>query len=265
MTPSDSTWLDPLRWVLDRCPADSSVWFFRDDDAGWADEQLWPLIDVFSLWGVTLDVAAIPAALHAETGRRLGRMADEGTVAVHQHGWSHTNHEKIGRACEFGPGRSVAEQEADLIAGRAALENLVGAPAASTFVPPWNRCSPMTVELLCDLGFTGLSRDITAPAAPMVDVPVSLDWTRVAGTGGAQALGDALAEVSDRSRANPHECTGNPVFRPVGVMLHHDQLGTTDLRALGQLLELLESHPAVRCTTLALLTASVGASAGSDR
>src|SRR5439155_1559536 len=57
-----STWLDPLRRVLDEAPA-RVAFFFRDDDVGRADERLHPLLDLFSRHAVPIDLAVIPQAL----------------------------------------------------------------------------------------------------------------------------------------------------------------------------------------------------------
>jgi hypothetical protein len=42
-----SAWLAPLREALDAAPA-PVTFFFRDDDAGWRDDRLEALLDVFS-------------------------------------------------------------------------------------------------------------------------------------------------------------------------------------------------------------------------
>jgi hypothetical protein len=97
-------WLEPLRRALDA--AERPVgFFFRDDDAGWADDRLWSLLDRFAAAALPVDLAVIPAALAAEPARRLRRRvaASGGLVAVHQHGFSHANHERAGRKHEFGP------------------------------------------------------------------------------------------------------------------------------------------------------------------
>ena len=106
-----SGWLDPLRSVLDA--SDEQVrFFFRDDDAGWDDDALEALLDVFEPHGMPLDVAAIPAAVTPRTVELLTarRSAGRNDVGVHQHGYAHVNHEPEGRKCEFGVSRSAAEQ-----------------------------------------------------------------------------------------------------------------------------------------------------------
>ena len=46
--------------------------FFRDDDAGWEDERLLELIARFAEHGLPLDLAVIPAELHAGLAARAG-------------------------------------------------------------------------------------------------------------------------------------------------------------------------------------------------
>src|SRR3954467_1577014 len=82
---------------LDRSEAPVDV-FFRDDDAGWADERLLELIDRFAAHGLPLDLAVIPMELSAVLAERLA----ERPVGLHQHGYAHTNHQLEGRKCEFG-------------------------------------------------------------------------------------------------------------------------------------------------------------------
>ena len=55
------SWLDPVRQALDEGPCTA---FFRDDDAGWGDERLWVLLDLFDRRSLPVDLAVIPAELH---------------------------------------------------------------------------------------------------------------------------------------------------------------------------------------------------------
>lgn len=232
-----SDWLDPLRSVLDT--GDQQVrFFFRDDDAGWDDDALERLLDVFEPHGMPLDVAAIPAAVTPRTVQLLTSRLSQGRndVAVHQHGYAHVNHEPEGRKCEFGVSRSAAEQADDIAAGRELLGSRLG-DLAPVFTPPWNRCAPWTAEVLRDLGVAVLSRDLSAGVAGvpgLVELPVTVDWfakrrkVPVDRTG----RGELLAEMAREPR-------------PVGVMLHHEVMSDQDLADAGALLALLAGHPAV--------------------
>jgi Polysaccharide deacetylase len=237
-----SAWLDPLRRVLDEQPDPVSV-FFRDDDAGWADDALRAVMDLFAACDVPLDVAVIPAELTAPLADELARRAQTHRVALHQHGWAHVNHEPEGRKCEFGPARSADEQRADINRGASTMRDALAVGDRPVFVPPWNRCTATTADVLEDLGFAALARDVTAaplPGSSLPELPVTVDWfarrrgVRVDRSGRGQLLADAARDA-----------------RPVGVMLHHAVLADDDLADLTDLLRLVADHPAVRLRLMA--------------
>ena len=260
MTGVSSVWLDPLRTALDESSPVPVAWFFRDDDAGWADDRLWPLIEVCAAAGATLDVAAIPEEVTPPTGAALGRLADGATIAIHQHGRSHVNHEATGRSCEFGSARAADDQAADLTVGRDILEAAIGGPTTGVFVPPWNRCSEVTVGLLAELGFAALSRDESAFVTSFPEVRVCADWTRLTREGGLPALAGTLARAVRRRAGGRGEDDG--VTPAVGLMLHHADLGAADLSGLAQLLDLVANHPGAECVPLASLASTAGATQG---
>jgi peptidoglycan/xylan/chitin deacetylase (PgdA/CDA1 family) len=246
--PSASAWLEPLRRVLDRSPRPVRF-FFRDDDAGWEDERLLALLDVFADHAVPLDVAVIPSALGPGLARELRARAAAAPdlLGLHQHGLAHVNHEPAGRPCEFGPSRSAAEQRRDLATGAARLRSLLGDAVAPIFTPPWNRCTETTGRCLLELGFRALARDSTATplALPgLADIAVNVDWsakTKDGGRIGLQELGDRLAAAA---AAAPE---------PTGVMLHHALMGGRERDALAALLELLAAHEHADCRPMASL------------
>lgn len=233
-------WLDPLRKTLDEAPV-SIRFFFRDDDAGWEDERLFDLLDVFADYNMPIDLAVIPKSISRETAAYLRKRVEESPahVSVHQHGYAHVNHEQIGRKCEFGESRPSELQRADIAAGKTLLNDLLGPITESIFTPPWNRCTASTAACLEREGFTLLSRDITATQfnTPGVsELPVSVDWfghrRKVRLT--PHEIGDSLSKaVSSRA--------------PVGVMLHHALVDDEERRKIGELLELLSSHSRVNC------------------
>src|SRR5215510_10591490 len=123
-----SSWLDRVSQELDRT-ARPVAFFFRDDDAGWADRRLLALLDLFASHSVPLDVAAIPAELSQSIAAELRHRLDAAPerLAVHQHGYAHRNHEPEGlRKCEFGPSRNSTLQQNDLNAGKQRLFDLLG-------------------------------------------------------------------------------------------------------------------------------------------
>lgn len=233
-------WLTPLRYRLDRA-ASPIAFFFRDDDIGYDETALWPLLDLFAARGVPLDLAVIPAlltlSLVEETRSRCE--ASRGQLRIHQHGWRHANHETTGRKCEFGPSRDVSRQRDDLHKGRAALAAAFGAHVDPIFTPPWNRCAQCTAELIAEEGFRALSRDARArplDTGALAEIPVSIDWQRwMRKQEGMPAL--------DIGRMEP----GGP---PVGVMLHHAVMTAADRSRLAALLDLLSGHENAFCLTM---------------
>jgi peptidoglycan/xylan/chitin deacetylase (PgdA/CDA1 family) len=233
-----TNWLAPLRQTLDEAPGAISF-FFRDDDAGWDDARLFELLDVFADYNVPLDLAVIPKSLSRQSAASLRMRLDESPkhVSAHQHGYAHVNYEESGRKCEFGDSRSSDLQRADIAAGKALLTELLGPITESIFTPPWNRCTALTATCLQREGFTVLSRDITATqfnTPGLSELPVSIDWfghrQKVRLT--PEEIGDLLSKAAS-SQA------------PVGVMLHHALVDEDERQRIGELLELLSSHPRV--------------------
>ena len=250
-----SVWLDELRRALDG--ATTTVdYFFRDDDAGWADERLFALLDLFERHALPLDVAVIPRAVTPSLASELRSRAaaSRETFAVHQHGFAHLNHEREGRKCEFGPSRPRELQQHDIESGRLLLVDVHGLPASDIFTPPWNRCTEVTGEALRASGFRVLSRDVTARplgVAGLYELPVRVDWfARRKGVRLSPGeLGASLAEAARDAEA------------PVGVMFHHELMDEGELRRAGELLALLAAHPAARCRLMSSLSPSESAAA----
>jgi hypothetical protein len=222
--------------------------FFRDDDAGWCDERLFALLDLFGCHSLPLDVAAIPRAmtttLASELGARIAAAPE--TVAVHQHGFAHLNHEAEGRKCEFGPSRPRELQRLDVESGRRLLAEVYGLAVSDVFTPPWNRCTEATGEALRAAGFRVLSRDATARplgVEGLSELPVRVDWfARRKGVRlNPEELGTLLAEAACDTAS------------PVGVMFHHELMDDGELSRAGELLALLASHPSARCRLMSAL------------
>jgi hypothetical protein len=196
--------------------------FFRDDDAGWEDERLLELIARFAEHGLPLDLAVIPASLHEALA---GTLRDT-HAGLHQHGYAHTNHQVEGRKCEFGPARDFPAQRADIAAGQARLQALLGDRLDPFFTPPWNRCTRDTGNALVELGFTLLSREHRAePLGLLPELGVHLDVAR-------------LSEQELDERFAGHVREGGPI----GVMFHHGVMEPDDMRRASELLALLAHH-----------------------
>ena len=230
--------LSALLAALDAAPAPVDF-FLRDDDAGWDDAALFALLDRTERAGVPLDLALIPQATGATLATALGtrQRAAPGLIGLHQHGFAHTNHEAMERKCEFGNARSADAQRADLRAGREHLLSCFGAALDAIFTPPWNRCSAATPALLAELGFAALSRSRGAPRQQALpELPVDIDWCKqrrlgaVQGNDGSERIGRELAQRV-------------AIGGPVGLMLHHAEMGTHDLAMLDALLGATRRHP----------------------
>jgi hypothetical protein len=237
-----SAWLDPLRAALDTAPEPVTV-FFRDDDAGWRDDRLQTLLDLFAARGVPIDLAAIPLDATPALAAELRARSEAAPVGVHQHGYAHVNHEREGRKCEFGPSRDLDAQLADVRAGRDRLGELFGAALQPMFTPPWNRCTEATGAALLELGVEALSRDRTATPLDLpglAELPVQVDWfaKRKGERLGRKAVGEQLgARAAERA--------------PLGVMLHHAEMDEDDMAGTAELLDLVGAHGSARCLTMA--------------
>jgi hypothetical protein len=192
--------------------------FFRDDDAGWADERLFELVGRFAAHGLPVDLAVIPAELTEELAESLAKSH----AGLHQHGYAHTNHQVEGRKCEFGPARDRDQQFADIAAGQARLRELLGDRLDPFFTPPWNRCTPDTGSVLVELGFALLSRESKAePLGLLPELPVHLDVARLS----PSELDERFAKLVGKG--------------PIGVMFHHGVMEAEDMTRASELLALL--------------------------
>jgi hypothetical protein len=243
-----SAWLDPVRRALDAAP-EPIAFFFRDDDAGWSDDRLFRLLDLFAEYDLPIDLAVIPQALTPSLAQKISARveASGGRIGVHQHGFAHLNHELEGRKCEFGPARTRAQQERDIISGKSFLAELFGEIVQPIFTPPWNRCTAETGDCLVELSFRILSRDHTAKAlnlAGLLELPVCVDWfaRRKGSRLNLSQLGSLMADAIKDS------C-------PVGVMFHHALMNAEERSAVADLLGVLAAHDLARCRLMGSLAA----------
>ncbi|MEK7266410.1 MAG: hypothetical protein AAB227_09965 [Pseudomonadota bacterium] len=235
--------LNELRAALDSADAPLTV-FFRNDDAGWAEEALHALLAVAAKHGATIDLAAIPSAMtQAQASRLRAFIGATGAARVHQHGFSHQNHEAEGKKCEFGASRPMTRQWADIRSGRERLHDFFPDGVDPIFTPPWNRCVQETVEALHQEGFLTLSRD--AAAAPlalgrMAEIPVDIDWRR-ADSAKDSADNVGLPALTARIR--------NGAAR-IGVMTHHATIDSDLLDQFGAAIGVLADSRRVSFSTM---------------
>ncbi|MBW2307594.1 MAG: DUF2334 domain-containing protein [Deltaproteobacteria bacterium] len=214
--------------------------FFRDDDVGEWDPSLASLIELFISRGVPLNLAVVPAWLDSKAARRLADLKHRrpDLFCLYQHGFRHINHARSGKRNEFPPSRSYGEQLNDVRAGMEILKKELGEAFFPAFTPPWNRCSPATLDALGDLGFKVFSCDAPTPGASdrgMMDIPITLDVLLRAPEGGWRwrKPHTIMSEMVEQLASLDH----------VGVMLHHQH---ANLEFLDILLGAVSDHPAVR-------------------
>jgi peptidoglycan/xylan/chitin deacetylase (PgdA/CDA1 family) len=224
--------------------------FFRDDDVDEDEASLHRLLDLFLRAETPISLGLIPGrltdaaiALLAERQQQYPQL-----IELNQHGWQHTNHESSGKKCEFGPSRSFDEQLADIAAGQARMNAAFGTVWFPVFIPPWNRCTATTAQVLDELGFRVLSRDRGQAAFAGLrcsEIPVTLDlyqWRGGAALRPMEELIQALLEQVEQAQT-------------IGVMLHHKVMSNEAFAFLGELLQLCQHAPNIeRHTFQGLLT-----------
>ena len=228
-------WLSSIRELLDHATNPIEI-FFRDDDAGWDNGRLYALLDEFAKAGIPIDLAVIHDALDDGLSKELLTRwrQSKHQLGLHQHGFSHTNHETEGRKCEFGISRTKSQQKADIAKGQEMLSKHFGQALDPFFTPPWNRCTQATAECLEELGFKLLSRDATAisfTALTIKQVPIHVDWSKLI-KASRQALPELAGAIVKNLGSN----------KLTGIMLHHADMGKVQLRPLTELLSVLAGH-----------------------
>jgi len=238
-------WLRPLHEALDN-KSDPVDFFFRDD-AGWGDAELFKLLDIFADHDLPMDLAAIPMALSRALVAELSRhrALSSNCARIHQHGFAHTNHEPVGRKCEFGAAREFESQRRDIERGQQRLQDMFGSLLDPIFTPPWNRCTEVTGKSLVALGVSVLSRE--SSAAPLkvdglFELPIHIDWF-------AHHKGHRLT----RSEWTNLLADKISTYAAVGIMFHHAVMDGFEFGATIELLEALALHPKVRTSNMAPL------------
>ncbi|MGO4134209.1 polysaccharide deacetylase family protein [Rhizobium brockwellii] len=233
---------DPLHRELDRWQAAGRVarFWLRDDDAVEPTPALETLMALTGESEVPLTLAVIPGL----TGETLAaRLAEETSVAVAVHGWSHTNHGgPQGKKQELGGERPAEAVLGELREGFRLLQRLHSARFLPLLVPPWNRIDAALIPALPALGFAALSvygRAKQDGPMPRINTHVDIiDWhgTR-GGRGEAELVAELVAELRDRFAGSGE---------PVGVLTHHLVHDAAALDFLSALFAVTGRHPAVR-------------------
>jgi hypothetical protein len=223
--------------------------FFRDDDVDEDEETLRRLLRLFRERNTPINLGVIPGRLTAACAELLAHSvgAAPAMLELNQHGWLHLNHEREGRKCEFGPGRTYAEQLADVAQGRERMTEAFGQNWFPVFIPPWNRCTEDTYRALDHLGFRALSAKRGSSVVTgyrFEDISITLDlyrWNDGARLKTPDEVVDSLIAQS-------------LLQQTIGVALHHKVMDERAFSFLASLLDTLGSHPAVRFHTFQSLS-----------
>ena len=213
--------------------------FFRADDIGVPSYNFFAMTDCFTRHNLPLCLAVVPAWLTDPRWEAIEQRVDT-TLPLwcwHQHGWSHRNHETTGKKYEFGPSRTGADIESDLIQGRTRLESVLGKDYSPFFTPPWNRCSPVTLDALARLQFHGVSRSRgeQKQPAPLPDLYINVDLHTRKEDDPDTSLHNLCDEFA-HAIENMH----------VGIMLHHQRMDRPALLFLDGLLRIIAAQPRLK-------------------
>lgn len=243
---------DALQRELDRWAeaGQAATLWWRDDDAAAVTPALVRLLGLAEGHGLPLALAVVPA--RAEDG--LPHVVrPHARACVLQHGYAHCNHAPAGgRACEFNPGRPLAEVRTELGRGRARLQTLFGARALAVLVPPWNRIDPALLVELPAQGLKGVSTfRARASAEPVVGLRQVnchvdlIDWKGRCFAGADKVLGELSEHLAARRTGSAD------AGEPTGVLTHHLALDEDGWAFLDELLRCTRSHPGARWVDVA--------------
>ncbi len=210
--------------------------FFRNDDVAAPGRAFAWLMELFSQPHVPLNLAVVPAWLTSNRWQSIkpsGSSKDE-LWCWHQHGWRHANHEASGKNQEFGPGRSIAALESDIVRGRRRLENLMGESFFPVFTPPWNRCDKRTLRLLRKYDFVAVSRSQNSKNSVLKDLPdfcVNVDLHTRKDRNAVSGWLNLLVELEKGIAAGL-----------CGIMIHHNLMNTEAFEYLEILLKMITAR-----------------------
>ena len=224
--------------ILDAHPR--TTVFFRADDVAIPSVKQNRLLELFVRNDAPLCAALVPAWINRSRWEDVCHhvRGQHRFFAWHQHGWSHHNHQSIGKKQEFGPGASFEQKRRAIVRGRDKLTAILGDHFLPVFTPPWNRLDLDTLHILKEQGFLAISRyrgDRLPSLSGLPDFPANVDLhTRKEGNAEDQWQG-LLAEL-DQALA-----TGI-----AGLMIHHQRMNDAAFVFLEALLQRIHTHPTIR-------------------
>ncbi|MEA2114312.1 MAG: polysaccharide deacetylase family protein [Thermodesulfobacteriota bacterium] len=221
--------------------------FFRADDIGRIDNNFIQMMQLFADFDMPLCPALVPQWLSADNWQQIRSLVNkESLFCWHQHGFNHSNHEAVGKKCEFGENRLSKAIRKDILAGKNKLEQLLADSFLPVFTPPWNRCSKAAMRVLQELDFVAVSRSINVqPQSPagLPDLAINIDLHTRKETDPKQAMDNLLAECRTALESG---C--------MGFMLHHQRMNNNAFLFMEYLFKAIHSDPRlVPCTFRELL------------
>lgn len=222
--------------------------FLRDDDVYTEEDTLKRLSELVLIHDMPINLEVVPARL-TDAGINMLNIYkgfNRNLMEFHQHGWRHANHEETGRKCEFGPGRTYAEQYRDIARGKHLLETTFGECFFPAFTPPWNRCSETTFQVLDDLSFPVLSKDkgdVPVMGYRFREVSTSIDILRWKGGVTLKPDREIVTGLIEQFDDN----------QPIGILLHHEVMDENAFGLVDELINILKGFDCVRFHTLRTL------------
>jgi len=239
------TYFESLTDVLSSSTCPVKV-FFRNDDGGWADTQLERMCLWFKDRQLPLDIAVIPQEMNRDSVSLISKWINDeySKVHIHQHGYTHENHQQQGRGCEFGSDRDYEQQYNDISRGLAQLQRHFGNAVDPVFTPPWNRCTDDTVAALKKSHFKYLSRisgstpldALNSDGHGLSTLDVDVDWLKK--TKGERLDDQALMAYTTKILTSRLD-TRTEEDICVGIMLHHEHTHEQEYQLLDKLVEVL--------------------------
>ena len=219
--------VDPSRAKFFSCLAESRrELVIRVDDVGVHTAEESALIAEIAAMGHAVNAAVIPLYAASTTGWLPPLAAKLPGIEVHQHGWSHVNHESTEQKAEFGGARPLEERAREIGDGKALLEQMFSSTFVSVFCPPWNRLSSDVIGICHALSFAGVSgfKEVALPP-PMRNLSANIDVTKVVRTGPSPEDGLLAAATAVLSRAqgprlmiHPHDLTESETDAVLGFL-----------------------------------------------
>lgn len=237
-----------LAGELDAWAADGELatFWWRDDDACRASDELSRLLSIGESADVPLALASIPARLEPGLADQLAGLH---RVSILQHGYAHVSHAAHGELKrELGGSVQREELFAQLVRGCERLAQCFGAQFCPVMVPPWNRVDSDVVEALPGLGYRGLStmrvRKQAFPAPRLYQVNTHLDPVHWRHDGGFIGSWPSVAILVQHLQARRSGYRDRD--EPTGLLTHHLVQNEAVWRFTADLVDFISEHPAAR-------------------